>query len=400
VDLLAGFEAADGNASRARPVGHKQILFGKYAGAAAGQTLSVAEAELAAGRIVEARKRRAKAMEGARAIWRAIQYGRAYEDPWQELPYLGCWLHDHGAGTIESDYYCERLLEGDWQGEPWPTAKVLDWLAATQPELDTFKAAGAVRVAEAVSVAWDQQSDEPDPDLSRLPPAFALELVADALDPGSAMLYGGLRLVNLSRKTACAFVEAHHSALPYCNPRGMLYALGAVVDGPKGRPTLVAVATAGTPSGAWNSRGCSQHGTLELTRVASVQGLKAKDRRGRVRPLGASSKLTSRLIDLLPQSGRRGERGCRFVTYSLSSEAGTTYLSLAAKGLRPVAFSRGRRTTGARAKAGPQNLAHVDKIVWEAGPAAREPRWDLVPMRQRSGAERAFAQFRDGRDAR
>ncbi|MEZ4448150.1 MAG: hypothetical protein R3B09_01640 [Nannocystaceae bacterium] len=33
---------------------------------------------------------------------------------------------------------------------------------------------------------------------------------------------GCLELVSLDKPTACAFIERHHSALPYCNPRGML----------------------------------------------------------------------------------------------------------------------------------------------------------------------------------
>ena len=100
-------------------------------------------------------------------------------------------------------------------------------------------------------------------------------------------------------------------------------------------------------------------------------------------------------MDLLPRSGREGEAGCRFVTYSLESEAGTTYLSLAAKGLRPVRYMKGKPPTGARAKAGARNLGHVNKIVWESGPAARPPKWDLIPERQRQGAQKAFAQYLD-----
>ncbi|MCA9638196.1 MAG: hypothetical protein KC420_19340, partial [Myxococcales bacterium] len=52
---------------------------------------------------------------------------------------------------------------------------------------------------------------------------------------------GRLELVSLDKDTACAFIVAHHTALPYCNPRGMMYAIGA-----RFRGQLVAVATAGT----------------------------------------------------------------------------------------------------------------------------------------------------------
>jgi hypothetical protein len=58
-----------------------------------------------------------------------------------------------------------------------------------------------------------------------------------------------------------------------------------------------------------------------------------------------------------------------------------------------VRFAKGKTPTGARRKAGARNLGHVDKIVWEAGPAARPPKWELVPRAQRAGAERAFAQY-------
>ena len=131
--------------------------------------------------------------------------------------------------------------------------------------------------------------------------------------------HGRLELVSLDKPTACAFVEEHHSTLPYCNPRGMMYALGARLGG-----ELVAVATAGTPTGRWGGDACPVDGILELTRIASVGGLTREDRRGRVVPVNASSALAARLLDLLPFSGRRGVTGCRFVTYSLEGEAATT----------------------------------------------------------------------------
>jgi hypothetical protein len=198
---------------------------------------------------------------------------------------------------------------------------------------------------------------------------------------------GRMELVGLDKDTACAFIETHHSALPYCNPRGMMYAIGACLGG-----QLVAVATAGTPTGRWADDGtCPVDGILELTRIASVGGLTREDRRGRTVPINASSALAARLLDLLPLSGRRGAEGCRFVTYSLESEAATTYLALVAKGLRPVARRRGKKPTGARGSR--RSLPHVPKIVWEAGPAARPPAWELLPEEKRAGAQRAFEVF-------
>ena len=198
--------------------------------------------------------------------------------------------------------------------------------------------------------------------------------------------HGRLELVSLDKPTACAFVEEHHSTLPYCNPRGMMYALGARLGG-----ELVAVATAGTPTGRWGGDACPVDGILELTRIASVGGLTREDRRGRVVPVNASSALAARLLDLLPFSGRRGATGCRFVTYSLEGEAATTYLALVTKGLRPVARRRGKRPSGARGSR--RSLSHVPKIVWEAGPAARPPVWELLAEEKRAGAQRAFEMF-------
>lgn len=39
------------------------------------------------------------------------------------------------------------------------------------------------------------------------------------------------------------------------------------------------------------------------------------------------------------------------------------------------------------------SLADADKIVWEAGQAARPPHWALVPPERRGGAIRAFDAF-------
>jgi hypothetical protein len=367
-------------------------LFGRFAAAGADQTISTPTARAAAARVQQsAEQRRTRARRGVDVIWDSIEFARGHENPWEELPFLGCWLHDHGAyAGEEADYYCESYLEGSGDQPKWTDDRVAWWLGTLSKDQAYFRTIPPPDLADAVALAWRTQEDE-GTGIGTMPEALARRLAAEALDPG--ILEGGVRLVNLPADDACKFIEKHHSALPYCNRRGLMFALGAVVPNADGEPMLVAVATAGSPTGAWTSRGCSQHGTLELTRVAAIGGLKTRDRKGRVRPLAASSKLTSRMIDLLPESGREGETGCRFVTYSLDTEQGTTYLALAAKGLRPVAFNKGKPPTGARAKAGPRSLGHVNKIVWEAGPAARPPNWALVPRAQRQGAELAFQQY-------
>jgi hypothetical protein len=203
-----------------------------------------------------------------------------------------------------------------------------------------------------------------------------------------------LELRSIDKEQACEFVARHHSLLPNCNPRGMMYAIGAYWQRDDGRhgPELVAVATAGTPTGRWGPGVCPVDGILELTRIASISGVTRRDRRGRVVPVNASSALTSRLIDLLPTSGRRGAVGCRFVTYSVVGERATTYLALVAKGLRPVGIIRGKQ-----AKGGGGEVAMMDKIVWEAGPAARAPVWEALPEDRRRGAMRAFDAFQGRR---
>jgi hypothetical protein len=91
---------------------------------------------------------------------------------------------------------------------------------------------------------------------------------------------GHLELVPIDKIVACDFIAKHHSALPTCNPRGMLYAIGA-----RYRGQLVAVATAGTPTGRWGpGADCPVDGILELTRIASIGGLTRTDRRGRTVP--------------------------------------------------------------------------------------------------------------------
>ena len=178
-----------------------------------------------------------------------------------------------------------------------------------------------------------------------------------------------LRLVNVSKPEAAAFIEKHHSQLPYLNPRGLMYALGL-----KRGNRLVAVATAGHPTGKWSRR--DPHHVVELTRVASDGSAK-----------GAASKLVSRLLDLLPRSGRGKSPSDPkvFVTYQLASEDGTSYKALKDKGLRPVEYRPGSRKSGARKDASDDALAHVPKIRWECcdEPPADRAKWSLIePTRQ------------------
>lgn len=56
-----------------------------------------------------------------------------------------------------------------------------------------------------------------------------------------------LELRSIDKEQACEFVAQHHSLLPYCNPRGMMYAFGAFWrDETRRGRELIAVATAGT----------------------------------------------------------------------------------------------------------------------------------------------------------
>jgi hypothetical protein len=207
------------------------------------------------------------------------------------------------------------------------------------------------KVAESVE---DIDEDE----LDAIPMWLEIGIVHDALSPEAKTRP---RLINVPKDEAEAYINEHHQQLDMKDV-GLMYSLGVVVDG-----RLVAVATAGTPSGAFRSRDCGLDGILELSRIASDQSV-----------LGASSMLASRVLDLVPRSGRRGLDGCLFVTYSLFTEAGTTYLALADKGLRPVGIRPGTKPTGARRGAGDSALRSEPKIIWEGGPAARAPDWGVL----------------------
>ena len=227
----------------------------------------------------------------------------------------------------------------------------------------------------------------------RLPKWAAQAIFGDLLasmTPGYGMK---LRLVNVDKDTARQFIEKHHSALPYLNPRGLMYALGVM----KGN-RLVAVATASTPSAKWAPRPTSwadyragrerwvdPRNVMELTRVASDGSTK-----------GAASKLVARLLTLLPQS-KRGDPDlpALFVTYQLTSEDGSSYKALQDRGLRPVAFREGKEPSGSRAGATEDKaLARVDKIRWEYSPdpnTALPARWDLIDPKLQRRKRRAKA---------
>lgn len=223
--------------------------------------------------------------------------------------------------------------------------------------------------------------------------------IADTLHPDPR--YGRLQLQVLPKDTAYRFVKEHHRALgdKAKLPPGIMYALGAVRRVRARRPELVAVALAGHPTGRWSGAGdCQAQEMLELHRVASIGGLYTTSRKGERVPLGAASMLTARMMDLLPHSSRTGRPGCLFITYSLASERGTTYLSLVSKGLRPTARLRGRAaTSGARSGGAGTALHGEDKIRWEAGRAAAPPDWEslagVVDTARIRGAREAFAGF-------
>ncbi|MCB9743924.1 MAG: hypothetical protein H6740_15095 [Alphaproteobacteria bacterium] len=188
-----------------------------------------------------------------------------------------------------------------------------------------------------------------------LPRWAALAVLEDALVP-----HRRLRLVNVGKATATDFIARHHRHLPQLNARGLMYALGACYGG-----RLVAVATAGHPTGRWAEVPASN--VIELSRVASDGTVK-----------NAASMLVARLLDIAPRSVRGDrEEGWLFVTYQLAGEPGAPYRALKDKGLRPVACVPGRVPGGAR-RGSEEALARADKLRWEAGPLAMSGDWGLV----------------------
>lgn len=306
-----------------------------------------------------------------------------WQDP-QFAPWLHLWLFQQGiydtyVGDIPSDE--EWLEEAPIQPDELP-----DLLGLRGVDLDFV-----ADIYRLVAI------DAPD-----LTPEFVIRFIAwqlaDLEEAGSS---NKPRLVLVSKADAEQYVLEHHSKLKAYNFRGLMYCIGVKVG-----DRLAAVGTAGSPTAPWSKRGgelafgavpppyhCRVFGMLELTRIASD---------GTVR--GASSMIASRIIDLLPVSGRKGYVGCLFITSSLRSEKGTTYLALVDKGLRPVEIQAGKEPGGARKKAGYAALPQLDKIRWEAGPSAMPPDWQLMldignePARI-EGAARAFAAW-ETRDAK
>ena len=151
------------------------------------------------------------------------------------------------------------------------------------------------------------------------------------------------RIVNVDKETAIAFVGKHHSAFGALNPRGLVFAIGLKVG-----ERLVAVATANTPTGGGSP--AEKANELELSRIASDG----------TTPF-ASSALANQILRAMEKTGRG-----RLVTYSLSSERGTTYRAMESQGMRAVGW-----TTRGGSKAGTGRRSTEYKIRWEAGPDAR-----------------------------
>lgn len=208
-------------------------------------------------------------------------------------------------------------------------------------------------VQRAMEVEGRSLSPGAQPD-GRLPRWAAVGLLADDLRRDAPM-----RMVNVSKAVSAAFIEQHHRTLPCINQRGIMYAIGVQVRG-----RLVAVATAGHPTGRWSR--VNPRNVLELTRLASDGSTK-----------NAASMLVARLLDLREHSRRgRPSEPALFVTYQLSEAEGAVYRALQDKGLRSVARVPGRKAGGARAggrlspcqrrTGGRTSLGELDKVRWEA----------------------------------
>jgi len=249
------------------------------------------------------------------------------------------WMREaaQGVGAGDPDDLPDLL------GVPWR------WSSSRRREVSLR----AIQLAMEVEGRALPMSGAPTPD-GLLPHWLAVGLLADQLTA-----HAPLRLVNIDKTTAAAFIEAHHSMLPCINLRGILYAIGVRVGG-----RLVAVATAGHPTGRWQR--IDPRNILELTRLASDGSTK-----------NAASMLVARLLDLRERSRRgRPDEPALFVTYQVTEAEGAVYRALQDKGLRPVARVPGRKPGGAR-KAGrltpcqqrteqTTSLSDVDKVRWEA----------------------------------
>lgn len=231
-----------------------------------------------------------------------------------------------------------------------------------------------------------------------MPPHLTEAIVVDALTHDRKN-----RVVLVPRDEARAFIERHHTNMPWIHDNGWIYSIG-LYNGPR----LAAVATAHSVTAGWptgkNPRRPSRQvpvdapfdqvdpdddtvervpldprNILELTRVASD---------GTIR--GASSMLAARILKLTPATRRGDPEGpWLFVTYSLEGEKGSTYKALQQLGLRPV-HRRTPRTskTGARAGAVRRPHEEVPKIRWEAGPAALPADWSVLTKRSKKRRRR------------
>jgi hypothetical protein len=175
-----------------------------------------------------------------------------------------------------------------------------------------------------------------------IPEWAAAAVIADARDPDRTK-----RIVNLGKDEVRAFIERHHSAFADWNYRGLVFAIGLKIGG-----RLAAVATANTVPG--------ETSTLELSRIASD---------GTV-PF-ASSALGTRVLRAMEKTGQFN----RLITYSLTSERGSTYRAMAKVGMRPVAW--GSRTGGKRSA---KRRSDEFKIRWEAGEGARDEDVTILPQ--------------------
>jgi hypothetical protein len=308
----------------------------------------------------------------------------------------GIWHEANGHGDVSLEEQAEQaqwladLLDVPFELGDNPLAGPASWPAwrrrlkianlVLQVALSSGDGMGDLW-APAASSALDYGPSYPEHDLGRMPQWLAVAVLADLLQKD----HPGLRLVPLTRDQVDAFIRAHHSALGHEGrgggvPDRSLYAIGAAWG-----ERVVAVATAGHPGGPWKRP--PQRNVLELSRIASDGTVP-----------NASSMLAARLLDLAPLS-RRGSPGqpWLFVTYSLLSESGATYEALADKGLRPTQVEPGKKAShgGASQRLGRRldsetrrslgrddqvrmSLPSTAKLRWEAGPAARPPRWDLL----------------------
>ena len=284
--------------------------------------------------------------------------------------WLQAWLCEAGVYGY-AECAGDRLTAADWAAAPLHPDEFADVIGL--PGVDAYVVADLY-----AQIALDYSDD------------LTIAAIAWQLADLAASRAGGgqpstkPRLVLVGKDEAARYIETHHAALPYLNPRGLLYTIGVKVG-----PRLVAVGTVNTPSGAFKQlpEGCTIHGIVDLTRIASDGTVK-----------GASSMIAARAIDLLPASGRYGQRGCLFVTYSLLTEKGTTYLALVDRGLRPTGLLKGGKPSGARKGATEASLAQVPKIRWQAGPAAAAPNWELLRLtgvapEQLARLENQFAQW-------